>query len=538
MFLLFVFAITGVLLCPADTVDSVLRVLDSEIERAPLDYVAPKEALLGRLRDRYKRSSSEISRFDACHELFDEYRFFQYDSAYSYARLMERLADKTGDSLRIMQARTALMECFSTVGFFNEALGVGRTIDPSLLPEAERIDFYLSWAKLNQNMESFVAGSSDLYQNYVDMRRQLYQKVLGLADPASYEYATASLELERIRSYAVDETITHCKSIIDNFDLDNHQKAINYSTIGISYMVLNRPDSAAYYLALSAINDLRSNTRETTAAKDLATIMHDKGDVERAGRYIHQALADAEGYNSRFRKVEINGIMPLIENARHLRLTEQRLFLLVAAIIFAAMLTAMIFLFFKLKKRNRSLTESHREIREKTLALENSNTALADVNTRLREATEIKDQYIIQTLYSNSDFVNEVEEKTRRALLKLKGRQYGELGSILSDMGVRREQARMYASFDSAFLKLFPNFVEEFNKLMLPDQGISLSGGRLPTDVRIFALMRLGITATSDIAQYLCLSVNTVYVYKAKVKARAAVDKNAFDEAVMAIPKP
>ena len=125
---------------------------------------------------------------------------------------MERLADKTGDSLRIMQARTALMECFSTVGFFNEALGVGRTVDPSLLPEAERIDFYLSWAKLNQNMESFVAGSSDLYQNYVDMRRQLYQKVLGLADPASYEYATASLELERIRSYAVDETITHCKS--------------------------------------------------------------------------------------------------------------------------------------------------------------------------------------------------------------------------------------------------------------------------------------------------------------------------------------
>ena len=105
-------------------------------------------------------------------------------------------------------------------------------------------------------------------------------------------------------------------------------------------------------------------------------------------------------------------------------------------------------------------------------------------------------------------------------------------------MGVRREQARMYASFDSACLKLFPNFIDEFNKLMRPGEGISLSGDKLPTEARVFALMRLGITGTADIAQYLCLSVNTVYVYKAKVKSRAAIDKNSFDAAVMSIPKP
>jgi len=323
-----------------------------------------------------------------------------------------------------------------------------------------------------------------------------------------------------------------------NDSFSDTQKAINYSTIGRSYMALGRPDSAVYYLALSAIHDLRSNTRETTAAKDLATIMHGRGEVDRAARYLHVAAHDADAYNSRLRKVEINSIMPLIENARHTRLTGQRMILLMASIVFAAMLAAMIFLFFKLKKRNRSLTESHREIREKTIALGDSNTALASLNSQLREATEIKDQYIIQTLYSNTDFVNEVEEKTTRALLKLKGKQYTQLNSILSDMGVRREQARMYASFDSAFLKLFPNFVEEFNRLLQPGQGISLTGGKLPTEVRIFALMRLGITATAEIAQYLCLSVNTVYVYKAKIKARAAVPKGNFEEAVMAIPKP
>lgn len=522
----------------AGEVDSVLKVLDAEIERAPGLYTAPKEAMLDRLRTRYGRSSTPMARFDACRELFEEYRFYQSDSAYAYARRMEDIAQTMGDSVRIMQARTSLMAYFAVVGFFHEAMNIGHRIDPSVLPERERIDFYLLFAKLNQNMESFAYGTPDLRSVYVAERLKYYQAAIDQADPEGYNYALARLESARLGDYTLEQTITACKAIIERFDPDAHKKAINYSTIGRSYMTLGRPDSAVYYLALSAIHDLRSNTRETTAAKDLATIMHGRGEVDRAARYLHVAAHDADAYNSRLRKVEINSIMPLIENARHTRLTGQRMILLMASIVFAAMLAAMIFLFFKLKKRNRSLTESHREIREKTIALEESNTALASLNSQLREATEIKDQYIIQTLYSNTDFVNEVEEKTTRALLKLKGKQYAELSSILSDMGVRREQARMYASFDSAFLKLFPNFIEEFNRLLQPGQGISLTGGKLPTEVRIFALMRLGITATAEIAQYLCLSVNTVYVYKAKIKARAAVPKGSFEEAVMAIPKP
>ena len=95
-------------------------------------------------------------------------------------------------------------------------------------------------------------------------------------------------------------------------------------------MDLGKPDSAMFFLALSAIHDIRSNTRETTAAKDLATLMYEKGALERSGRYLHVAAADANAYNSRLRKLEINSIMPLIENARHTRLTEQRMILVVA----------------------------------------------------------------------------------------------------------------------------------------------------------------------------------------------------------------
>lgn len=522
----------------AASLDSLLNALDYEIGIAKAAYIEPKEAMLENLRNILEGVDNDKERFELLRRLHQEYLYFQYDTAYNYARRMERTAMRMGDSVRISMARMALLECFSSVGFFQEAEKMVESIDIDLLPPKERIDCYLDIAKLLQNMESYVAGSDDLVRKYTERRRRCYNAVLALADPDSYSYAMARVEKARISRYASPEAITMCKNILERHKTDAHQKAINYSTIGLSYAILGNPDSAAYYITLSAINDIRSNTRETTAAKDLAGIMLRRGDIERANRYINCALSDAETYNSRLRKVEINTIMPLIETARHNQISLRQKQLIGVAIAITLLLALTAFLFFKLKKRNRILTQMHLENREKAQALEESNTALAEAITDLEEAKEIKDQYIIQSLYSNTDFVNEVEEKTKRALLKLKSKQYAEVTGILSDMGVRREQERMYSAFDNAFLKLFPNFIDELNRLMQPQHRIFLIDGKLPTEVRIFALMRLGIDSPVQIAQYLCLSVNTVYVYKAKFKAKATVDKNEFDRLVMSIPKP
>lgn len=521
----------------APGLDILLDDLDYELGIAREAYVEPKEARLEGLRTLLASSTKADDRFAILQQLHGEYLYYQYDSAYHYARLMEHMAHRMSDSLRISQAHLALLECFSSAGLFHEASTMVQKIDFDILPVDERIEGYLDHAKLLQNMESYAAGSNDLVQNYIDRRRTCYDAVLQLADPSTYNYAVAEVEKERIDNYSSPMAITKCKHIIDAYRTDSHQKAINYSTIGLSYLILNKVDSAAYYLALSAINDIRSNTRETTAAKDLARLMLERGDVERANRYIGQAFNDARAYNSRMRKIEINSIMPRIEAARHnkLSLRQKQLYGVATAIGF--LLALSLFLFFKLKKRNRILVDMHHENEEKARQLEQSNTALAEAITDLKEAKEIKDQYIIQSLYSNTDFVGEVEEKTRRALLKLKSRQYSEVTGILSDMGVKREQARMYTTFDNAFLKLFPNFIDELNKLLLPEHSIVLVDGKLPTEVRILALMRLGIDSPSKVAQYLSLSVNTVYVYKAKIKAKAA-DKNSFDEQVMGIPKP
>ena len=81
-----------------------------------------------------------------------------------------------------------------------------------------------------------------------------------------------------------------------------------------------------------------------------------------------------------------------------------------------------------------------------------------------------------------------------------------------------------YEMFDNAFLQLYPRFVEEFNELLKPGSRIELKKGeRLNTELRIFALIRLGINDSSRIASLLRYSVNTIYNYRARIKTIGAM---------------
>ena len=90
--------------------------------------------------------------------------------------------------------------------------------------------------------------------------------------------------------------------------------------------------------------------------------------------------------------------------------------------------------------------------------------------------------------------------------------------------------------FDKAFLKLYPKFVEQFNGLLREDARIELKKGKLlNTELRIFALIRLGITQSSDIASMLRYSVNTIYNYRAQIKNSALGDRDNFEERIKEI---
>ena len=527
---------------------TVLRELDETIDNRQR-FENETQLKISRLKEELARTDSSGCRFDLYSALFEQYKNYQYDSAFVYAKLMEKSAfrenpcgeaGKCGSgSIYKAKAQIALLYCFKSVGFFNEACDVIRTFDSENVPASLCAEFYFLCAETYQNMSSYVKGTEVLSSKYDRERLAYYDRVLQYADAGSYYYGYAKLDKALLEHYSDSLAIDGRESFILMNDWDEHQKAVQYSILSEAYNTVGKFDEAVYYRALSAIMDIRSCTHETTSARVLAGHMYERNDIKRAYEYIQQAQYDAEFFNSRLRKTEINTILPVIESGRYNWMNNQRvlLYIILFSIIVLFVLTILLLLI--LRARNKDLKQIHSALEEKTELLEQSNKSLTDVISKLREANEIKDQYIIQSLYGNTDFVNEVNEAVNEAARDITLKRADEARTKLYHIGIKNERARIAATFDTAFLKLFPNWLDEFNSLFPDNMKVRLSeDGTMPMDVRIFALMRLGFGNPAEVAKYLNLSIDTVYVYKSRINARAIVDNDEFDKRIMAIPKP
>lgn len=517
-----------------EQIDSILQELDRTIDNR-WRYEQEKLQKIDRLKEELAKTDEPLVRMEYYSALFDQYKNYQYDSAFVYAKLLEQSA--VGEYKA--KAQIALLHCFKSVGFFYEAVEVIKAFNPEGIPPSLCAEFYFLCAETWQSLSSYVSGSDILSAEYDAQRLACYNKVLEYAEESSYCYGYAKLDKMIIEQQSDSLAIVGRKRFILTNDWNEHQKAVQYSILSGSYNNLKQYDKAVYYLAMSAIMDIRSCTHETTSARVLAGHMYERNDIKRAYKYIQQAQYDAEFFNSRLRKTEINTILPVIESGRYNWMNNQRVLLFIILFSLVILFVLTIFLLLKLRARNETLRQIHSDLEEKTSLLEQSNKSLTEVISKLREANEIKDQYIIQSLYGNTAFVNEVNEAVNEATREISLKRANDARTTLYHIGIKKERARIAATFDTAFLKLFPNWMDEFNALFPDNMKVHLSeDGTMPTDVRIFALMRLGFDNPTEVAEYLNLSVDTVYVYKARIKSRSIVDKDEFDSRIMAIPKP
>ena len=517
-----------------EKMDSILLELDRTIDNR-WRYEQEKLQKIARLKEELAKADEPLARMEYYSALFDQYKNYQYDSAFVYAQLLE----KTAVGEYKAKAQIALLHCFKSVGFFYEAVEVIKAFSPEAVPPSLCAEFYFLCAETWQSLSSYVRGSDVLSSRYDSLRLACYNKVLEYADESSYYYGYAKLDKTIIERQSDSLAVAGREKFILTNDWDEHQKAVQYSILSGSYNNLEKYDEAVYYLAMSAIMDIRSCTHETTSARVLAGHMYVRNDIKRAYKYIQQAQYDAEFFNSRLRKTEINTILPVIESGRYNWMNNQRVLLFIILFSLVILFVLTIFLLLKLRTRNKALKQIHSDLEEKTTLLEQSNQSLTEVISKLREANEIKDQYIIQSLYGNTAFVNEVNEAVNEAAREITLKRADEARTTLYHIGIKKERARIAATFDTAFLKLFPNWIDEFNALFPENMKVHLSeDGTMPMDVRIFALMRLGFDNPTEVAEYLNLSVDTVYVYKARIKSRSIVDKDEFDSRIMAIPKP
>jgi hypothetical protein len=187
-------------------------------------------------------------------------------------------------------------------------------------------------------------------------------------------------------------------------------------------------------------------------------------------------------------------------------------------------------------KQNKKLKLAQASIIKVNSTLREKNIELTDVNLAIREANRIKDEYIGYYFNVNSEYIDKIERFKKSVSQRLSAKRFDDIAQIIERIDLKKEREDLSVGFDKVFIKLFPNFLEEFNKLFDKEDQIVLPEGQiLNPELRIFALIRLGIHNNDRIAKILNFSVNTVYSYKTRIKSKSYISNEEFEDRIMEI---
>ena len=522
-------------------VDILLRELDETILQRQT-YIENKEKELSRLQNRLKHASTEEQRYKILIELYDEYRLFNADSTIHIVRELHEAATKTSNKEYIYNARLSLAETLGVAGMFAEALDILKDIHPSSLPEYLLPYYYHVYRTIYGYMGDYAVTPSQkqLYNKLTDAYRD---SILIVNDPESTAYQIVKADQYNVHG-EWDKAIRMLEEYTKFHQLQIHDEAMLMFTLSESYKLKGDDENRKRCLLASSINDLKSAIREYSALRELAVMLYRDGDIDRAYTCIKLCMEDASICNARLRIVEVLDLFPVINDAYQQEKEAQQNKLKIMLCIILALslcLSAGIYYMYKQMKRlalaRRQVVEANDKLKQANNDLHLSNTKLQEANYSLAENINLKEVYIGRYMDQCSTYIDKMDEyrkslgkiaaagKLEELFMKLKSTQY--IDDQLKDF---------YENFDQTFLQLFPYFVEEFNKLLAEDEQIHLKNPeRLNTELRIFALIRLGITDSIKIAQFLRYSVTTIYNYRTKARNKAKGDRDEFEKNVMRI---
>lgn len=523
--------------------DSILRVLNSEIDHR-YSYYEEKEKRMETLRQQFHYRKKLPEKFETAGKLFEEYITYQYDSAYTYACRMAGIASQLNDRSLKTATNIHLLHCYVAAGLFKEGAELMSLIDSHDLNEKEKAIYYWLCMRFYANLKSYTSSPA-LSVGYTAKSQIYCDSVLMYLSPDTPEYAQTEVFGYYESKSDPQEKIEKLHSVIDRYKFSGRNYAILYVLLAKEYKLMNNREKAIYYSALSSLYDIRTASRQTTSKTLLGQCLYEEGDVMFASKCIRNALEDANFYNARHRKIEVNSILPIIEYEKNRIIQQQKgrleLYLVLLGILVMSLGLATFLIFRQNKKLGtaRKVIQQHcDEISLVNTKLTEANKLLVQSRMKLEESNEIKDVYIVQSLYGKSEYLDRFELLLKKVSYKVKSKQYDDLKNLYKEYDSKFERDNMFSSFDKAFLILFPNFIDEYNKLFNPEDQVGMDGnGNLSTELRIFALLRLGFSDIEQIAKFLNLTVKTVYSYKWKIKAKTIIPKEDFERRIMAIKK-
>lgn len=524
-------------------VDSLLLKLDQAIKERPI-YMEQKEQKLNELKKQLHRNISDEDRFSILGTLLDEYRSFNTDSALHVVQEREQIALRLGNRVDIDNARMNRADILGMTGMYKEVMDLMNGIHSGQLSEDIKPYYYHIYRTVYGLMADYAVTEHEkkLYSEITDKYRDSLIQVN--KDNLLIYTLVQSDQYNVYGEY--DKAI---RLLTDYLALKNdyeHDVAICAYTLSESYRLKGDKEKEKEYLIISAIADMQTAVREYISLRKLAVLLYQEGDIERAYSYVKLCMEDAAACNARLRKLEILEIFPIINDAYQQKTEkqqEQMKWALISISLLSIFLLLAIFYVYKQMKKvaaaRREVIDANKQLKVLNEELHCSNAQLKEANHSIAENSYLKEEYIGRYMDQCSVYLEKMDIY-RRSLGKIAATGNVEelYKNIKSSKFIEGELKEFYTNFDNTFLQLFPTFVEDFNALLAGGEQISLKPNeRMNTELRIFALIRLGITDSVKIAQFLRYSVTTIYNYRTKTRNKAASERDRLEQEVMKIGK-
>lgn len=495
-------------------VNHILKRLDVELSSSD-KYIENRKHRIDSLQKSFIRTGqSEKERLEVLLKIGDEFRAFNTDSAVWFYNTGYAMSRKLGlDSVAIRFALRAATYLPLQLKI-SRAQELMDSIAGVVVPKGLEEELYDAKRQMYSFIDNFYPSASDESRFFADLCDSSQESLLEVADKGSaiYKLNEGELFLKKGKLTPAKITLTELIEGIDETDMLYARACHMLADIE---RARNNDDGYIYFLTLSAISDTKCATLEVTSLQELGKALYHRGDIERAHNYLSLALKNAVECNVSLRIIQTSQAIPYIENAHNLELAQSKKRIYISMGTLAVLLVFLAFV---------------------TALVKHKNTQLHSMATRLGDANRTKDLYISQFLNLCSIYMDKLTQLNKIVNRKISAGKVDDLYKLTKSGRFVEEQSKeFYEVFDDAFLHLYPTFVEEINVLLQPDKKIILKEDeKMNTDLRILALMRLGIDDTSRIAQMLNYSIYTIYTYRTKFKARA-INRDDFEQKVMEI---
>ena len=528
---------------------SLLLQIDKAIEESP-EIVGQYERQIEETRQQYLHAQGPEKKYELAFDLYERYKSFMNDSALYYLSEAMHWAEKSQESgVRSQEWRARVGNCLalkafqcSTVGYYNEALAFLKSIDKRQLDSIGLRNYYQS--------QMHVYGELGYYSIIPPMKEQYFKLQTTYRDSlfALLDHQDADYLMYRIQELKSRQQLEEARKVSDQWVSRVSPDSREYA-IACYYRWLSSEDQdeLRYWLSLSALSDVSHAVMDQASLLSLAELLNADGDLDRSYRYIRFTWDCNNRFNTRMRSWQITPILNVIENNYQQAMNRNTRGLTMSIIAVSALALIVLAALFFVHRRNQQLASARNALSESNAQLSTLNSQLSTqkdelatlngqlsmVNGQLTESNRVKEEYIGRFMSLCSQYIDKLDNYRKMVNKKMKNKELDELFQLSKSTELKeKELEELYENFDTVFLHLFPNFIDDFNALLMPEVQVHPKENRLTTDIRIFALIRLGIEDSSKIAEFLHYSVNTIYNYRARLKNGAIGNRETFEKRV------